>query len=39
MADTYEPPGIEERTDIGPNLIGADVISGNIDASAAFRRI
>ena len=39
MADTYDPPRIEQRTDIGPMLIGVQIISDNVDASAAFRRI
>ena len=38
MAGTYEPPRIEQRTDIGPMLIGV-LGSGNVDneVSAAFR--
>jgi hypothetical protein len=31
MADTYEAPAIESRTEITPALIGAVVISANID--------
>jgi hypothetical protein len=30
MADAYDPPRIEERTDIGPELIGASLISGGV---------
>jgi hypothetical protein len=39
MPDTYEPPRIEERTEIGPNLIGGiALLSTNVDgSSAAFR--
>jgi hypothetical protein len=41
MAGTYEPPRIEQRTDIGPQLIGAPVSSLNVDnnVSAAFRSV
>jgi hypothetical protein len=28
MADTYEPPRIEQRTDIGATLIGGQITSG-----------
>ena len=40
MADTYDRPRIQERTDIREALIGT-IISGNIDneVSAAFRAI
>jgi hypothetical protein len=40
MADTYEAPRIEARTDIGQTLIG-ELASGNIDVpeSAAFRSV
>jgi hypothetical protein len=31
MAETYDPPRIEERTDIGPSLIGGQIISLNVD--------
>ena len=31
MADTYGPPRIEHRTDIGPMLIGVPIASGNAD--------
>ena len=31
MADTYEPPCIEERTDIGQALIG-NIVSLNADS-------
>jgi hypothetical protein len=40
MPDIYEPPRIEQRTDIGAALIGGPgIASGNIDGaiSAAFR--
>jgi len=40
MGDTYDPPRIEERTDIGVALIGGPgIASGNIDGtiSASFR--
>ena len=40
MADTYEPPRIEQRTDIGAALIGGPgIVSTNTDGaiSAAFR--
>ena len=40
MADIYDPPRIEQRTDIGVALIGGPgIASGNTDASAAFRHI
>jgi hypothetical protein len=32
MADTYEAPAIESRTEITPALIGAILISANLDA-------
>jgi hypothetical protein len=35
MANTYEPPRIEQRTDIGPAIIGGPAVSGAL--SAAFR--
>ena len=39
MADTYDPPRIEHRTDITDPLIGI-VVSGNVDGnSAVFRSI
>jgi hypothetical protein len=31
MADTYEAPRIETRTDIGSALIGQVLVSGNVD--------
>jgi hypothetical protein len=31
MAGTYEPPRIEQRTDIGPMLIGVPIASANAD--------
>jgi hypothetical protein len=33
MAETYEAPAIEARTDIGPMLIGVPIGSGNLDAA------
>ena len=33
MADTYEPPRVEDRTDVAPMLIGAAIGSPNIDTN------
>jgi hypothetical protein len=33
-ADRYEAPRIEQRTPIGPMLIGLQIISGNIDSNS-----
>jgi hypothetical protein len=37
----YDPPRIEQRTDLGPMLIGVQVNSANVDGggSAVFRSI
>jgi hypothetical protein len=37
MADTYDPPRIEQRTDIGSALIGGPTIGSGVQNSAAFR--
>ena len=37
MADTYEAPRIEERTDLGPALIGGPTVGSGQAISAAFR--
>jgi hypothetical protein len=38
MADLYEPPRIEERTDIGPGLVGyGGGLPSGVAPSAAFR--
>jgi hypothetical protein len=40
MADTkYDPPRIEQRTDIGPALIGGPTIGSGVAQSAAFRPV
>ena len=33
MADTYEPPQIEQRTEIAPMLIGALISDTNTDGA------
>ena len=33
-ADRYEAPQIEQRTPIGPMLIGIQVISANVDGNS-----